>query len=166
MTDLKRFINEQQARKSQERPVDWAKRRQRWLDELEQLFAGIRDSLIEAGLDRAAFTVTAHSIHEETLGAYDAPGLRVQMPAGIVEFTPVASVIIGGFGRVDVTETGRGEKVKLIAQEPDKQPGGNEGVPSHERDWVWNVYPGVGARGGFPFDDDGLVHMLKLLVGE
>ncbi|MBC3301407.1 hypothetical protein H0Z09_09750 [Pseudomonas sp. SWRI18] len=162
MTDLKRFISEQQAKKhSRERHVGWEERKKRWLDELEQLFLHIRHSLIDAGLDPSAFVSTSHLISEDTLGSYTAPGLRVQMPAGVVQFTPIASVIIGGLGRVDVEETGRGNRIKLIAQQP-------EGVSADvsRRDWLWRVYPGIGVRKGFDFDDVGLVRLFESIVGE
>ncbi|WP_025857484.1 hypothetical protein [Pseudomonas sp. CHM02] len=166
MTDLKRFISEQQAKKqSQERHVDWEARKKRWLDELDQLFSYIRQSLIDAGLDPSAFASTTHPISEETLGAYSASGLRVQMPTGVVQFTPVASVIIGGFGRVDVEETGRGARVKLIAQPPENA-SVDDGRPAYEREWAWRVYPGVGARNGFDFDNTGLVRLFESIVGE
>jgi len=166
MTDLKRFISEQQAKKqSQERHVDWAQRKARCLDELEQLFVRIRLALVEAGLDESAFTPTTHALQEETLGSYQVCGLRVEMPTGVVQCTPVASVIIGGFGRVDVIEAGRGERVKLIAQQPDESPV-DDTRPPYDREWVWRVYPGVGARGGFDFDDKGLVRLFELMVGE
>lgn len=141
MTDLKRFISEQQAKKhSRERHVDGQERKKRWIDELEQLFSHIRQSLIEAGLDPSAFASTSHAISEETLGSYTAPGLRVQMPAGLVLFTPVATVIIGGLGRVDVEETGRGNRVKLIAQQPEGVSAGGSGL-IYECEWLWRVLP-------------------------
>jgi hypothetical protein len=135
MTDLKSFVQSQLALKQASQHVDWSKRKEKWLLELGRLFGFIRVSLHEAGLSEDQIVDVQHALHEDTLGFYDAPGLVVQLPAGgRVNFKPVASVVVGGYGRVDVTGPATRERVKLIADDADEdRPDGDE-TPSYERD--------------------------------
>lgn len=78
-------------------------------------------------------------------------------------FVPIASVIIGGYGRVDVT--GPCSEVKLIADAASPVGEGELEAPFFEREWVWSAYPDRSRRGGFTLDDDGLAKVLEVVLG-
>lgn len=150
MTDLKGFIDSQRARAAQQMQVDWGKRRDRWLQELDALFSWIRDELLQAGLDPQAVTQSSVSLHEEKLGRYDAPSLSVQLPTLLfVDFKPKASVIIGGYGRVDVQSRHALTQLRLIALDANDDRAADDHTPSYEREWTWWVFPAKGTTGSY-----------------
>ena len=165
MADLKSFMQSQMAQQEALQRVDWTKRKDKWLAELDRLFSFIRKSLSEVGLPQEHLIAVSHSLYEDALGAYSAPGLAVNLPAaGRIDFTPVGSVIIGGYGRVDVTGPNR-ERVKLIADDAIEDRPESDETPSYEREWVWRVHPGVGFRDSFSLNDDGLARLLAIVTG-
>jgi hypothetical protein len=83
--------------------VDWGERLTWWLGKLDKLIVNI-DQWLSPLNDQTdiAFVKKKYQIHEEKLGSYEANGLVVNFINASLEFKPVGSVIIGGYGRVDV----------------------------------------------------------------
>ncbi|AUT44512.1 hypothetical protein [Achromobacter sp. AONIH1] len=157
MTDLKGFIENQRMLATVQAQVDWTKRRQKWLRELDELFRWIARELEMAGLRQDAFERPVVKLHEERLGHYDAPSLSVQLPTGLwVDFKPKGSVIIGGYGRVDVQPRHALKLVKLIALDAHEDRSPVDHTPSYDRDWVWRVFPAIGTAGSYALDEAGL----------
>jgi hypothetical protein len=165
MTNLQMLVSQHQAKAAQvaAQSVDWGKRKEKWLSVLGRLTDQVRASLIGAGVPAEQIVTTRHRITEENLGDYEAPGLEVKIGTATVRFVPIASVIIGGYGRVDVTGP-RGE-VKLIADDTQAFRDPEDKTPSYDRDWVWSVYPDKSRRGAFRLDDEGLAKVLELVLG-
>jgi len=165
MTNLQILVSQHQAKAAQmaSQSVVWSKRKEKWLRVLEQLNEQIRASLIGAGVSVEQIETTRHRITEETLGTYDAPGLQAKIGTATVQFVPIASVIIGGYGRVDVVGP-RGE-VKLIADDVGQFYDPEIQTPSHERDWVWSAYPDKSRQSGFRLNDESLAKVLELVLG-
>ncbi len=165
MTNLQMLVRRHQEKAAQvaSQSADWSQRKAKWLSVLQQLTGQIRTLLIAAGVPEQDIVVTQHQITEETLGSYAAPGLQLHIGTATVQFVPVASVIIGGGGRVDVTGP-RGE-VKLIADDGQALDAPEDAEPAHERAWVWSAYPDKSRRSGFRLDDDGLAKLLGLVLG-
>ncbi|KQW38436.1 hypothetical protein [Rhizobacter sp. Root404] len=165
MTDLKSFVQSQLAQQAVVERVDWFKRKEKWLLELKNLFEMIKTSLVDAGLNAAQIVELEQRLQEETLGVYKAPKLTVKLPAGgTVEFRPVASVILGGYGRVDVGGPAK-YRVRLIAEDASEDRAEDDSTPAYEREWKWSVYPGVGMSASFPFDEQGLARILAIVTG-
>lgn len=143
--DLANFIAMKQAEAQKQPSIDWAKRRTKWLQELNLVFDNVITLLTDAGLSKTAIKKGEREIVEEKLGQYTAPTLSVTMPDGlIIDFDPVGSVIIGGFGRVDVSARNSTSKRLLIAGDADSDADADVGdgqpkprVPSYERKWQW-----------------------------
>lgn len=167
MSDLKSFIASQQAaRKGRpDQQVDWPRRKDKWLVELNTLLHFIRTQLQSAGVALEQMEETHHRINEETLGSYVANGLKIDIGMGWVTFEPIGSVIIGGYGRVDVKGPARNDKVKLIAHDDNEQRDPEDQTPSYERKWVWSVYPERGSRVCYPLDEAGLTRLLETVLG-
>lgn len=166
MSNLQNFITAQQAAR-QTRPdqqVDWSLRKEKWLSELNRLFGFITSKLTEAGVSEEQIESTHHRINEETLGSYVAPGLKVDIGPGWVTFVPIGSVILGGYGRVDVKGPARDEIVKLIADDADIDRQQDDQTPSHAREWIWKVYPERGTRNNYSLDEDGLTRLLQSVL--
>ena len=134
----------------------------KWLDALAKLYDRIQHELIFAGVSPDHINDTHHTLNEENLGIYEAPGLKVQIGTGSVTFTPIGSVIIGGYGRVDVSGP-RGE-VKLVAVDVDSFYDTSDTTSSHHREWAWHAYPDK-SRNGFALDDEGLAKVLEQVLG-
>ena len=164
MTHLEAIISSHQNRaaKAGYQQVNWQARRVKWLDALATLFDRIQSQLIFAGVEPGHIQATHHTLTEESLGTYDAPGLLVQIGTGRVTFTPIGSVIIGGYGRVDVFGP-RGE-VKLIAVDAEPFQDPDQNTPSHLREWTWQAYLDK-SRNGFALDQEGLAKVLEQVLG-
>jgi hypothetical protein len=166
MPSLQMLVKQHQAKAAQRasESINWDRRKTKWLAVLQQLIDELRAAFIAAGVASEQIATTRHLLTEETLGSYEAPGLEVTIGRSVVKFIPIASVIIGGYGRVDVT--GPLGDAKLIADtEPPLDEVADES-PSYERDWIWLVYPDRSRRGGFRLDEQGLVKVLELVLGD
>lgn len=143
--------------------VDWGKRKEKWLAFLGELNELLRSSFISAGIQEKEIKEISHRISEEKLGDYDATGIKVKIGNQEVEFLPIASVIIGGYGRVDVV--GPAGEVKLIAADAEKFRDPEDETPSYNRNWKWLVYPGKSKGDSFLLESaNGLANMLKFVL--
>ena len=91
--------------------------KEEWLRELDKLMTSIDEWLqpsVDIGLDLAKDTVT---ISEEKLGSYAAPRRIIKFAGSRVDIEPLARVIVGGHGRVDVRSALR--TVFLIFSKPE-----------------------------------------------
>lgn len=165
MTNLQMLVRQHQDKAAllASQSADWNQRKAKWLSVLQQLTGQIRTLLIAAGVPDQHIVTTQHHITEDALGSYEAQGLQVHIGTATVQFVPVASVIIGGCGRVDVTGP-RGE-VKLIADDGQLLDAPEDTAPAHQHEWVWSVYPDKSRRSGFRLDEDGLAQLLVLVLG-
>ncbi len=164
-SDLKTLLDEQRAQAQSASQVDWSQRREKWLNVLRTLFDQIESWLHDAGLPDTDIRRGEREIVEETLGRYIAPTMTVQLPNHtVIDFTPIASVIIGGYGRVDVTAQRGLQKYYLIAIDADE---GNrpQGAPSYTRNWVWRIFEPGNPRKSINFDVTGLTELLAKLSG-
>lgn len=165
MTNLQMLVSQHQSKATQiaSQSIDWGQRKDKWLSVLQELIEQIEVWLIGAGVPADQIQITRHRITEETLGDYEALGLAAKIGTATVRFTPIASVIIGGYGRVDVT--GPLGEVKLISHDAQPFRDPEDKTPSYERKWVWSAYPDKSRRGGFELDEEGLVRVLELVLG-
>jgi hypothetical protein len=165
MTHLQSLISSHQAKAqaSARQLIDWSKRKQKWLTTLAQLTQQIRSDLLAAGVADQQIQTMRCPINEESLGAYETQGLAIQIGTSTVTFTPVGSIIIGGYGRVDVSGP-RGD-VKLIAVDAEPAYDLEDNAPAHTREWVWFVYPERGRSGSCKFDAEGLAKVLEMELG-
>ncbi len=103
MTDLTQFLKSKiEAEKKQQ--VDWENVRKNWLDDLKSLYNQVKEWTREAQ-NEGLIQITEHQIdlNEESLGSYKAPALTLNIGQDKVKIYPVARVIIGGKGRVDIS---------------------------------------------------------------
>jgi len=75
---------------------------QEWLDALQKLFDQFRRWLEPAVNEGLVVKLYHKEIAEEDLGTYQAPALEVSFGLRRVRIEPIARLIIGGAGRVDV----------------------------------------------------------------
>lgn len=163
--ELKKFIESQNEKAKAASSVDWGKRKEKWLDSLKEVFAQISEWLQQAGLSQESIVSGSRELNEETLGRYDAPTLSVNLPGETtIDFIPVGSVIIGGYGRVDVTARRGLQKLYLIAVDLDEKSRAPE-TRSYEREWVWRIFEPGNPRKSIEFDQKGLTELLTRLSG-
>lgn len=96
------------AKKRGESEPDWTERKNAWLKSLDELYSRLEGWLTES---KEAGVVTTDrdwvSITEEYLGTYNAPTFRISLGARSVLFRPVGTLIVGAYGRVDVSAGSR-----------------------------------------------------------
>lgn len=163
MTDLQAFIAQQLQEKPSEPPVDWERRKNRWIDFVNELYSQVQDMLLKSGLKESDFRRVPKTITEEKLGTYSVDALEASVGTRVVRFDPVGTLIIGGYGRVDVVGP-TGEKVKFIADDADEREPEDQ-TPSYERNWNWRIYPERSYRDFWDFNEQGLLNTLNKVLG-
>lgn len=101
-SSVKRYIEEIKAQDSKN-TVDWDERRTWWQNKVIDLFHQFQtwlQPLIDSGT--LQLDISSMKLTEEMLGTYDVQIASIVLGAENLKFTPVGSIIIGGFGRIDV----------------------------------------------------------------
>ncbi|MDB6106256.1 MAG: hypothetical protein JWO52_6255 [Gammaproteobacteria bacterium] len=122
---VQRFAERQQ-RIDAEDAVDWEEMKNCWVQTVHGLFNqidGWLHSLIQSGSVKSIRKTT--KLIEESLGAYDIESLEIQLAARKLTFEPVGTMLIGAFGRIEVS--GPTGKAVLLLLNPDNK------VPPKER---------------------------------
>lgn len=112
--DVIRKYSEQQKRtNSSEEAVDWDERREWWLKRLSSLHNDIRNWFRPLS-DEGVVTISAKDVpvYEQYLGPYMAQQLTLSISNWKFDIIPVASLIVGGFGRVDLR--GRAGEISAV----------------------------------------------------
>ncbi|MBM4041809.1 MAG: hypothetical protein FJ290_25200 [Planctomycetes bacterium] len=124
LTEYVRTKQDQQKRLAN----DAARVREEWSRELEALMAQLDRWLapaVAAGLKLVPSEIT---VSEQALGSYQAPARTVELAGNQVAIRPVARIIVGGHGRVDVE--GENGSASLIYWKPEAR-----WMIVKERDW-------------------------------
>jgi hypothetical protein len=104
------------AKESEPTEEDWQKEKALWLTDLQRLFNMIAVWL--APMEKEGL-LKYHQrdieIYEEDLGTYKAPQIRIEAFGDYVDLVPVGTVLIGGYGRVDLVSR-NGERAILALQ--------------------------------------------------
>lgn len=113
---LKDKLTEIKEREVEHSQVDWDARKNRWIQQVNDLHAEIRSWLTEFEGDFLSFETSSKDLNEETLGSYQANNLFINISSSIrLLLEPIGSVIIGGYGRIDFfKQTNRSKKFMLI----------------------------------------------------
>jgi hypothetical protein len=107
-----------QKKSAAENSVDWEERKKWWQERVSHLFSKI-DSWLRPLIDNniVKFSKENISLTEETLGQYEVESCTISLQQQNLRLKPKASVIIGGFGRIDVD--GPNGSAMLILCTPD-----------------------------------------------
>ncbi|HVT88632.1 MAG TPA: hypothetical protein VHD56_07265 [Tepidisphaeraceae bacterium] len=92
--------------KSEERKSDWINRVARLIEEVEQW----------AAAERWVSERDHKQIHEDLIGDYVVPGLRIRTPGGDIFVNPIALHIVGADGRIDIEAWPTLNRVKLLGR--------------------------------------------------
>lgn len=110
-------IKAEQAERS---PIDWEKRKKWWVGQVDSLYTLLRSTLKPAE-EAGALEVVRRPIQlrEEALGEYSVDQMLLNFGGAKVVLRPVATVIVGAVGRVDVN--GPAGSARLILATPDDE---------------------------------------------
>lgn len=100
-------------------PPNWDERKAWWLGQIGVLYELIRSALrtsIDDGL--IGYTPGKTTLFESQFGSYEVPTLTLTLVDDKMEITPVASMVLGAFGRVDVKGPA-GDVMLVLASESD-----------------------------------------------
>jgi hypothetical protein len=135
--------------------IDWQRRRDDWLSEIESLYTEVKTWLAgfrDEGLIELDDSQQVH-ISEPYIGDYDAPKLIVVFPGDEsieIIFEPVGRNVVGALGRIDVYPRGMyGEKYMLILVRRE------EGPP------IWEAWKSKYSPGKRPFDKGVLEEIIE-----
>lgn len=144
------FIN-RQAAGTAEQEIDWARKRDEWLQYLDQFYETV-ERFIGEYAKAGKIQLTSHSkrIHEEYIGEYEAKSLELKIGSSTIRFDPVGTNLIAAKGRVDMIGPKGAVKFVLVP----KDSAGlkmavhvyteNERPPAAEpaqavREWAWKI---------------------------
>lgn len=103
--------------KDKHRLVNWEGRKKGWLSKIDNLYSDI-DSWFEPYNGDIKVEHQKIDIDEEYIGSYSAPTMKIKVGAEPVTLTPRATLIIGGYGRVDMAGLD-GEAMLLLLPKKD-----------------------------------------------
>lgn len=97
--------------------VNWEERKNGWLSKIDNLYNDI-DSWFRPFDGDIKVERQEIEINEEYIGSYNAPKMKIKVGAEHVTLTPRATLIIGGYGRVDMAGLD-GEAMLLLLPKKD-----------------------------------------------
>ena len=106
--DLERLLKRQKEEASEEEEVNWEEVLSEWITDVGAIMTQIREWLSDLA-EQGLLSISLQEIErsEERLGTYVVPSLRIKFPRDdLVEVSPVARVVFGSQGRIDVTYGG------------------------------------------------------------
>jgi hypothetical protein len=127
---------------AEERPKALAE----WRDTLDRLVAEVG-----AWAERRGWRVSrsTRELNEELLGSYSAPVLEIELPSGQVVLEPIARVVMGATGRVDLYAWPTLYRVMLL----------------HRADGNWIVRTDSGLKWPHPWNEETFVELAAGLSG-
>lgn len=148
--DFDEFVKRRKAQAEKSSPIDWEKRRQEWLDDIQALYGKIQEYLRDYIVDgRIETSYEPVIVNEERLGIYNTRKLVLKIGEDVIEFVPIGAVIFGAWGRVDIIGPRGNVRLVLVDREANNaqfkvtilnqnQPVKANVPPSRER-WAWKI---------------------------
>ncbi|MEO5371314.1 MAG: hypothetical protein H7833_14670 [Magnetococcus sp. DMHC-1] len=101
------FLKQKKAREAPRGDINWTLRKSIWMDKINGLFRDVESWLdpyknTKDGEKLLDYIVEEIEIHEERLGTYTVPSMKIQLGSEEVKLEPMGLVIIGGLGRIDM----------------------------------------------------------------
>lgn len=104
--NLEDFLRKKIAQeRRQEVKVDWEERKNKWISAIKDLY-DLVDEIIVLKLRDAGYDVKLEKEHmsiiEDYIGSYETQKYIIKTQSFVIQFIPRGSIIIGGYGRVDM----------------------------------------------------------------
>jgi|SRR5580704_12515752 hypothetical protein len=119
--DFDAFVKRQQPTAAEPKPIDWEKRRDEWLQHLEELYEQVEsflDEYLKSGNIKREYRETM--LNEEYIGTYKAREMVLKIGRQEITLTPIGTLIIGARGRVDVVGPAGKTRFVLVNSELSK----------------------------------------------
>jgi hypothetical protein len=108
---LKKLAEQKAAAES----IDWNQQREKWLRAIGRLYTDIEHWLQPYVDKRLASTKRgAVQLSEDHIGRYSCPTLEINLSGQVLRLVPVATLIIGAYGRIDVQRGPRPMKGEVL----------------------------------------------------
>jgi hypothetical protein len=162
MADLKQFLELVHGHQNMQQPtVDWGRRKEKWLRELDNLFKFIQKTLIEANYPGEKIKIKPHQIVERNLGTYCANEMIINWSDGVdIKLIPKGTMVLGGYGRVDVLSN-LPQRILLVAVSADGNESAN--ISAADREWKWEIISGNGKVTPFNFEQSSLIELIGII---
>ena len=155
------FVSQAQARRTEIETVDWSQRLRDWQQDIQSLYATVRD-LLHAYIDDGRIALSEENIllNDERFDTYSTQTLILTIGTEAIRFLPVSAFVIGAHGRVDVLGPKGRARLVLVEREskrvsirvtivdPSKPP--TPHVPPARDQFVWKI---AGSRPTGAFTD-------------
>lgn len=112
-TEFDAFIDAQQKKPS----IDWETQKKDWLESLEKLYEQVRLYLKDY-CDSGRMELESRSVQlsEEDIGVYDAPQMVIKIGGNHATLTPVGTMLLGAWGRVDMSGVAGEERLLRVGK--------------------------------------------------
>lgn len=121
-SDFDDLIKNKIKKEKESRPkINWGERKQGWLSSIDDLYSDINSWFKPFGADVKIESQQVELV-EEYIGSYGVAEMKIKIGAELVTIRPRGTIIIGGYGRVDMTGLD-GEAMFLLL--PKKEGKGN-----------------------------------------
>ena len=117
--EFSEFIKRKTAQAEEEKTVDWDRRREQWLSELDNLFVKMTRHL-EPYAHEIEIERKPNKLKEDYLGTYEAEMLTFKIGRDKVFAKPIGTLLIGSIGRVDLS--GPKSTLRIVLLDRDDPP--------------------------------------------
>ena len=97
------FVNNQLAIAKREKKIDWEKKRNEWVNNLDNFYTTIKRFLKDyISKEKINLTCEKKTISEEYIGDYEVDSYTISIGKNKIKLDPIGTNIIGAKGRVDM----------------------------------------------------------------
>jgi hypothetical protein len=166
--DFNRFV-EQASKEKKSKNIDWEKRREEWIHNLDEFYKKI-NSFLNSFIEKGKISIEFQDIEltEEHIGTYETKSATIFIGDHTIRLRPIGTTLIAAKGRVDMTGAYGKVKFVLVPESADKpqirvminteyqaetasetRNNGNE-----TSDWVWKIATSPPAIRYLPLDEE------------
>ena len=111
--DLQAFINAKKRDAEVEEQIDWGKRRDEWLQSLNEIYGQIQNWLNDfEENDVISLEYKNKEINEEHIGIYNTSKMIIKIASEQILLDPIGTLLIGAKGRIDMK--GKNGTIKIV----------------------------------------------------
>jgi len=113
--EFEEFIKQNDTKKEQ---INWEEKKQLFIEKVDE-FYNIIDKYLEPYQIDIAMRDSDITIYEEKLGNYEVKKRTLDIKGNTIEFTPIGTILIGAWGRIDMEGSNGVVKFVLVPENSD-----------------------------------------------
>jgi hypothetical protein len=110
--ELAKFIEEKSKQEKEAPQIDWKEKEEKWLNYIEEFYNNVKGWLKDFEKKGIKYRFENITITEEKLGSYKVDKMILNIANEEVTFTPIGTILIAAYGRIDMK--GKNGTVKFV----------------------------------------------------